>query len=172
MWHLWFLMTGDIPFHTTHEITIDAFELWCWRRLLRFPVSQEVSPDQVPNHIGTLISDLQCPELWKMDVLQAPSQWSCYLTYGWIKQPLSTKLSGLHPISFLLLDSHLNNTNVPRVLFFLSNRFWIFNTFLAILTSNIAKTKQKLEQNSPFTPVLHSYSSYSFMLSRNIGTYC
>ena len=48
---------------------IDAFEVWCWRRLLRFPDCKEIQPvhsegDQSRVYIGRTEAEAETPILW------------------------------------------------------------------------------------------------------------
>ena len=52
---------------------IDAFELWCWRRLLRVPWSKEIQPvhskgNQSGIFIGRADAEAETPILWPPDV--------------------------------------------------------------------------------------------------------
>ena len=51
---------------------IDAFELWCWRRLLRVPYCKEIQPvhpkgDQSWVFIGRTDAEAETPTLWPPD---------------------------------------------------------------------------------------------------------
>ena len=51
---------------------IDAFELWCWKRLLRVPWTQEIQPvhpkgDQSWVFIGRTDVEAEIPVLWPPD---------------------------------------------------------------------------------------------------------
>ena len=53
--------------------SIDAFELWCWIRLLRVPDCKEIQPDHPKgNHswifIGRIDAEAETPILWPPDV--------------------------------------------------------------------------------------------------------
>ena len=51
---------------------IDAFELWCWRRLLRVPwtarkSNQSILKEISPVFIGRTDAEAEAPILWKLD---------------------------------------------------------------------------------------------------------
>ena len=53
----------------TEHRRIDAFELWCWRRLLRVPLCKEIQPvhpkgDQSWVFIGRTDAEAENPVLW------------------------------------------------------------------------------------------------------------
>ena len=52
---------------------IDAFELWCWRRLLRVPwtarrSNQSILKEISPEYIGRTDAKAETPILWPLDV--------------------------------------------------------------------------------------------------------
>ena len=53
--------------------SVDAFELWCWKRLLRVPWTAEIQPvhskgDQSWVFIGGTDVEAETPILWPLDV--------------------------------------------------------------------------------------------------------
>ena len=60
--------------NTAEHRKIDAFELWCWRRLLRVPLdSKEIQPvhpkgDQPWVFIGRTDAEAETPVLWPLHV--------------------------------------------------------------------------------------------------------
>ena len=49
---------------------IDAFELWCWKRLLRVPWTARRSTQSIPNEINleySLDAEAEAPILWTLD---------------------------------------------------------------------------------------------------------
>ena len=55
------------------ETRIDAFELWCWRKLLRVPwtarrSNQSILKESSPEFIGRTDAEAETPILWPLDV--------------------------------------------------------------------------------------------------------
>ena len=80
---------------------IDAFELWCWRRLLRVPWTARRSNQSILKDDAVKVLHSICQQIWKAQ--QWPQDWKRSVFIPILKKGNDKEFSNYHTIARILL---------------------------------------------------------------------